>query len=382
MRTMSLRMTAVSATLAGLPAARKPLVKLFELPVGMSGDECGHVEGAANRCATTTDAAASVPLAAFAWMRSQSGQRGGLAAVERAQFGQFGQHAQGGDRADAGDGFEFLHTGIQDGGLRAQGFELFFDLRHVPFEPPHEALGLAAQGGHGEAFGLLPLGDEDFQDLHPAADQFGQLLFLFRAGRGGFGLQRLAVGGQDGGINVIGLGPLTGGPGEVADTGGVQDADGHFGFMQCGDDVAFVTAGGFTDDVNASLRGEEFKQPAMTGGGVGQVVDPTGEVKLQVKLGNVQARVDSSHSVLAHSCKCELALAGRSINGSSLGHRHERFRLPAHLAKSQCQKVTNSSAPLSCRLQAAGQSHLPKPLFTDKVRWKFRYKKVAAGRMR
>ena len=27
-------------------------------------------------------------------------------------------------------------------------------------------------------------------------------------------------------------------------------------------------------------------------------------------------------------------------------------------------------------LQAAGQSHLPKPLFTDKVRRKFRYKRV------
>jgi hypothetical protein len=97
-------------------------------------------------------------------------------------------------------------------------------------------------------------------------------------------------------------------------------------------------------------------------------------VELQVKLGNIQARVDSGHSVLAHSCKCELALVGRSINGSSLGHRHERSRLPAHLAKSQCQRVTNSSAPLSCRLQAAGQSHLPMPLLPDKVRGKFRYK--------
>ena len=79
---------------------------------------------------------------------------------------------------------------------------------HVPFEPPHEALGLATQGRHGEAFGLLALGDEDFHDLHAAADQFGQLLFLFGAGRGGFGLQGLARSGEDRRINVIGLGPL------------------------------------------------------------------------------------------------------------------------------------------------------------------------------
>ena len=131
--------------------------------------------------------------------------------------------------------------------------------------------------------------------------------------------------------------------------------------LQCGDDLALVTAGGFADDLNAGLGGQEFAQSAMPGGGVGQVVNTTGEVELQVKLGNVQARIDSSHNVLAHSCKCELALVGRSINGSSLGHRHERFWLPAHLANDQCQRVTNSSAPLSCRLQAAGQSHLPKP---------------------
>ena len=97
----------------GFAGGAQPLVKLFELAIGMGGDECGHVERTADRCASTADAAASVPLAAFARMRGQSGQGGGLAAVERAQFGQFGQHAQGGDRADAGDGFEFLHAGIQ-----------------------------------------------------------------------------------------------------------------------------------------------------------------------------------------------------------------------------------------------------------------------------
>ncbi len=197
-----------------------------------------------------------------------------------------------------------------------------------------------------------------------------------RGGRG-FGLQGLAVSREDGRINVIGLGPLAGGAREMADSGGVQNTDGHIAFMQCSDNVAFVTTGGFADDVDAGLGSQEFKQAAMTGGGVGQVVDTTGGVKLQVQLGNIQARVDSGHSVLAPSCKCELALAGRSINGSSLGHRHERLRLLTHLVTDQCQRVTNSSAPLSCRLQAAGESHLPKPSLPDKGRGKFRYKSVA-----
>jgi hypothetical protein len=67
------------------------------------------------------------------------------------------------------------------------------------------------------------------------------------------------------------------------------------GFMQCRDDVAFVTTGGFADDLNPGLGSQEFEQSAMTGGGVGQVVDATGEVELQVKLGNIQARVDIGH---------------------------------------------------------------------------------------
>jgi len=270
-----------------------------------------------------------------------------------------------------------LHAGIQSCGLRAQFLELSFDLFDIPFQPPHEALGLASQRRHGETFGLLALRHEDFQHLHPAPDQFGQLLFAFGAGCRGFRLQGLAISGEDGGINVIGLGPLAGGTGEVPDAGGVQDADGDIGGMQCGDHVAFITTRGFADDMDDGLGRQEFQQPAVARGGVRQIVDTTGEVELQVQLGNIQARVDSGHRVLSPSCKCELALVGRSINGSSLGHRHERLRLPAHLATGQCQKAASSSAPLSCRLQAAGQSHLPKPLLTDKGRGKFRYKKDA-----
>jgi hypothetical protein len=36
------------------------------------------------------------------------------------------------------------------------------DLSHVPFEPADKAVGLAAQGRHGEAFGLLAFGPRGF----------------------------------------------------------------------------------------------------------------------------------------------------------------------------------------------------------------------------
>lgn len=127
----------------------------------------------------------------------------------------------------------------------------------IALEPAPEALGLVRRlpDWHGESFGLLPLADEDFQHLHPAANQFGQLLFEFGARCRGFGLQGLAVGGQDGSINVIGLGALAGGAREVADAVRQLPDDGHAGFMQCRDNVAFVTAGGFADDPAAAGPG-------------------------------------------------------------------------------------------------------------------------------
>src|SRR5262249_34346633 len=114
----------------------------------------------------------------------------------------------------------------------------------------------------------------------------------------------------------------------------------------------------------------------------GQVVEAIAQVELQVKLGNIQAGVDSGHGVLAHSCIYELACEGRSVNGSSLGHRDGRFLLPAHWVKRPCQRVSNSPAPLSSRLQAGGQFHLPAQASQDKDRWKSRYKRVSAGQER
>jgi hypothetical protein len=98
-------------------------------------------------------------------------------------------------------------------------------------------------------------------------------------------------------------------------------------------------------------------------------------MELEVKLGDIQARVDNGGGVRAHSCTYELALVGRSINGSSLGHWSERFWLPTHRAQGPCQRVTNSSVPLPSCLQAGRKSHLPIQPFADKDRWKLRYKR-------
>ena len=92
--------------------------------------------------------------------------------------------------------------------------------------------------------------------------------------------------------------------------------------MQGGDEVAFVTAGGFADDMRSRQGSQEFDQPAVARRRVGQVVAASEEVQLQVKLGNIQACVDRGHGVLAPSCKSELAGVGPL-------HQRFEFRTPA-----------------------------------------------------
>ena len=54
----------MSCDLGGLAGGAQPLIKRFALTVGWSGHQCSHVAGAA-----AADAAASVPLTTFAWVR-------------------------------------------------------------------------------------------------------------------------------------------------------------------------------------------------------------------------------------------------------------------------------------------------------------------------
>ena len=355
----------------------KALVKRFKLTVGTSSNQSRHVESAADLCATAANGSVSAPLAAITGVRRQTSQGGDLSAIQGSQFWKFGQNSHGRDGADAGDGFQFGYPLIQYLDLGTQLLELGFHLLDVLLEPANQAASLTLERGETQARQLLALSHEQVQELGARADQFGQLLFLLGAGHRSFGLEFGAVVGENGGIDIIGLGALAQGTGEVSDPGGIKHTDWDVGGVQASDQLPFITAGGFTDDVNGGVAAHKFNQPAMAGGSVSQMMDPACQVELQVLLGNIQASINSGHSVLAPSCKYELAFEGRSINGSSLGHRDGRLLLPTGLAKSQHQRASNSSAPLSCRLQAAGQFSLPKPSYQDKDKENLRYKRVA-----
>ncbi len=360
----------------GFAGGAQTEIKYFEVGVAAGGDQGGHVKSPAHGWSASSDSSPPFPTTALAGVRRQSGQGGDLTSIERTQFGQFGEYTQSRNGADARDGLEFLRSLMEQWVLLAESLKFFFDLLQICFQTTQQAFSLTAQAGEEELLGLLPLRHEQFQQLSAAANQFAQLLFHCRASRRGLGLQGPAISREHGGIDAIGFGALALSPGKVPNPGWIQNADGNASLLQYRDDVALVTAGGFTDDLGTGMSRQEFKEAAMAGGGLRQIVNAIHQVELQVKLGNIQARVDSGNSVLAHSCIYELAFEGRSINGSSLGHRSERFWLPTHLVKNQCQRATNSSAPLPSRLQAGRQIHLPIQLAPDKDRWKGRYKRA------
>src|SRR6185312_11556577 len=359
----------------GFARGSEALIKRFEVVIGACADQSGHVEGAPDLSPAAADGSFAVPLAAVSGMGSQARQGGGLMAIEGSQLGKFGQYCQGGESSHPFDGLEFFHSCLQLGSLSAKFFEQDFYLSQIGLQAAHQLSGLLFEASQGQAFELLTLGHEDIEQLPPATNQFGQLLFLVGAGCGRFRLQFSAVIGQDRCINAVGFGILTGGPSEVTDPSRVEHAHWQLALVKSGDDFTFVAAGGFTDNLSSGQARQEFEQPAMADGRVGQIMEAIGQMQLQVLLGNIQATINSGHRVLAPSCKYELAFEGRSINGSSLGHRDGRLLLPAHTTKSRCQRVTSSSAPLSCRLQAAGQFPLSKPSYKDKDKRNLRYKR-------
>ena len=81
-------------------------------------------------------------------------------------------------------------------------------------EPADETASLDVERGESQPLQLLALGHEQIQELSAAANQFGQLLFLIGAGRRRFRFEFGAVVGENGGIDIIGLGVLAQGAGE------------------------------------------------------------------------------------------------------------------------------------------------------------------------
>lgn len=116
---MSLRMTAVRATLAGLPEVAG-VDKILELAAALGSDQSCHVESAAHRRTSAANGSSALPISAYPRMRRQSDQCSALIPIQRAQFWKLGQNTQSGDHTHAGDSLKFFNMFIEQSVLLAQ----------------------------------------------------------------------------------------------------------------------------------------------------------------------------------------------------------------------------------------------------------------------
>jgi len=73
-----------------------------------------------------------------------------------------------------------------------------------------------------------------------------------------------AIGGQEGGVDGIGLGAQTLSVGKVAGAGRLNNADGDARLLQGTGGPLFIPPGGLTNDMNAGVRLQAFDKLGMT----------------------------------------------------------------------------------------------------------------------
>ncbi len=153
----------------------------------------------------------------------------------------------------------------------------------------------------GQRLGAGRLPQSDFfagtvlDQLGAAGDQIVEQDHLRIGPGGGCRLHRLAVVGQQQGIDGVGLGELATGPGKITRKARVDHADGDGRLVQGGDKLPVVRPGGFADDVDrCPAAGEDLDQGSITGGviGDGGGNGELGATQVDGGFGDIGAEVD------------------------------------------------------------------------------------------
>lgn len=167
----------------------------------------------------------------------------------------------------------------------------FFDLGGQTAE-----LGLEAAAGLGQApvVGALEQLSAQMNELVAHRAELGQLAedgIGRRSRRAGHGATEV---GQDGGIEVIGLGQTALGTSEGADLTWVEHGNGVACLLEAIDQWALVAAGGFEAEMGAGGQGAEER--AMTGGSVGQMAAVAGPGDIEGGFANINTDMNVGRS--------------------------------------------------------------------------------------
>ena len=223
-------------------------VEGFEDGIFRGGHQSGHVEAASGFGAAATDHAFAFEGAAIAIAWSQAGEGGDLLTGEGAELGDGGEEADGGEFADSIDLAQAGDFTLEEW----IGGEEFFDLRlDVGLLCFQETQQLFDRGEDGRLVGLLEtvfLGSNQLDELIAPRDGGFELQLGLAEGIARSRLKTLAVVGEEGGINLVGLGEESLRFGVVANLARVDDAHADAFALESQHQLAVVGAGGLADD--------------------------------------------------------------------------------------------------------------------------------------
>lgn len=222
-------------------------VKRGEDGIVPGGDQGGHVEAGADGAATTKDGAFAVGATAVAVEGSQSGQSGGLAAIERAQFGHFCQEEGRRAGTDPCDLSELLRFGVEVWDFSDELGDEALELRDLFLQGALQALAEAASGGLGLVGTVILVRAQEPAEMAALVFEGAQFVLRWRERRSRRGLQGGTEVAQEARIDPIGLGPLSGGTPILTYSDGLDHADREPCALQRQDQDALVASTGFTD---------------------------------------------------------------------------------------------------------------------------------------
>ena len=274
----------------------QPLIEVPEDAVAAGRDQRGHVEHLAHR----RPAAPAVTLppagAAVAGMGRDPDQRGHLVAIEVAEFGEEAEQRAGQRGADARHALEQLVLDPPQGAGLDAVLQLGVLVDQLAFEPADVGLEAAAHPASRRDPAPLALGLEHLLQLPPSREQGGELLRRPVGERMGRGLDAGREGGEDLGIDRVGLGQAAQRLGEGAHLARIDDRHRQPGGREGGGDGRFVAARGFEHDQRDGLlgtggdergeaRGIGAERAAETGGLTGQHHFGFGDIQPEVDRG-------------------------------------------------------------------------------------------------
>jgi hypothetical protein len=193
------------------------LIELANDWIVPSGGDGGHVKRGTDSGAAPADAAQTAQFSAVVVVGCQAGQCGGFAATERAEFRHLRQECMRGGRTDAGNGLEKVVFFLPDGAGFNGGIDVLVEIVKLSVESGEDAFDGLDDARRAGQFETVAFGGAQGDELRAASDQFGEDLRIGVRKRAHDRPNGVGEVSENGGVESVIFGELSGGFGKVAD---------------------------------------------------------------------------------------------------------------------------------------------------------------------